>query len=54
MKTPRSRREFTRRYGRRPRKTLGLLWDVLRDAYITGWIMGYDDANRNAKKRGGK
>lgn len=54
MKSPRLRREFERRYGRRPRGVLGHLWDVLYDSFILGWMLGYDAANKAAKKRGGK
>lgn len=50
----RSKCEFERRYGRRPRGVLGHMYDILWDAYVTGWILGYDDANKNAKRRGEK
>lgn len=54
MRTPKRSRTFLKRYGRRPHGPLGTFWDTLFDCFILGWILGYDDANKNAKRRGEK
>lgn len=53
MKKPLNR--FRARYGTRPRNpTLGNLWDTLYDAYVYGYLMGFDDSNKMWQKKGKK